>query len=156
MSKLFCLSILPRTMLTLPGLCLLFALAMPALADTQVIGGYTVHYIAVNSTFLDADIAAQYNIVRSARRGFLNIAVLRDNADGSTTPVTALVSGGRKNLLQQNSELEFNEVREGDAIYYLAQFEFSNAENLRFSIDVQPEQQGKVYPIQWNTVLYAD
>jgi len=143
----------------LPCLALVAAmLVIPAVtqAEDQEIGEYTVHYIAVNSTFLDPDIAAQYNIVRSARRGFINVAVLHNNADGTTSPVTALVTGGKRNLLQQSSELLFQEVKEGEAIYYLAQFEFSNAENLRFTVQVQPEQAGKTYPIEWSTALYAD
>ena len=145
-----------RTALTLAVLTALTAISAHALADEKTIGEYTVHYIAVNSTFLDPDIAAQYDIVRSSRRGFLNVAVLHNNADGSTTPVTATVTGARSNLLQQSSNLVFQEVHEGEAIYYLAQFEFSNAETLRFNIDVQPEQQTRHYPIQWNTQLYAD
>ena len=145
-----------RVALTLVVLTALTAISAHALADEKTFGEYTVHYIAVNSTFLDPDIAAQYNIVRSSRRGFLNVAVLHNNADGSTTPVMATVTGSRDNLLQQSSNLVFQEVHEGEAIYYLAQFEFSNAETLRFNIDVQPEQQTRHYSIQWNTQLYAD
>lgn len=140
-------------------LCQLALLLLPvpaALADTRNFGDYTVHYIAVNSTFISPEIAAQYNIERNRRGAFLNIAVLKNNADGSTTPVTAQVSGGKQNLMQQRGDIEFKEVREGTAIYYLGQFEFSNAELLRFAVDVQPEGQGPVHRIEWTTTLYAD
>lgn len=138
---------------------LALALLLPAAAahaETQTFGDYTVHYIAVNSTFITPEIARQYDIERNRRGAFLNIAVLKNNADGSTTPVTALVSGGKQNLMQQSGAIEFKEVREGTAIYYLGQFEFSNAELLRFSVDVQPEQRGPAYNIEWTTTLYAD
>lgn len=118
-------------------------------------GDYEIHYIAVNSTFLQPEIAAQYNIVRSARSAFLNIAVLRKEADGSTTPVTAVLSGSKHNMLQQSEELTFSEVREGAAVYYIGQFGFSNAEILRFVVSVQPEGQGEAHELEWRTQLYA-
>ncbi len=138
---------------------LLLAALLPAAAaqaESETFGDYTVHYIAVNSTFIAPEIAAQYGIERNRRGAFLNIAVLKNNADGSTTPVTAQVSGGKQNLMQQRGDIEFQEVREGTAIYYLGQFEFSNAELLRFSVDVQPEGQGSAHHLEWTTTLYAD
>ena len=115
-------------------LLLLWLGASGALAESQTFGEYTVHYIAVNSTFLTPGIAAQYHIVRSKRQAFLNIAVLRNNPGGSTTAVTAKLSGGRSNLMQQSSSIPFVEIREGDSIYYIGQFDFSNAELLRFKV----------------------
>lgn len=125
-------------------------------AESQDFAEYTVHYIAVNSTFLEPDIAKQYNIVRASRRAFLNIAVLHNNADGSTTPVVAKLNGGKQNLMQQVGNIDFEEIREGDAIYYIGQFDFSNAELLRFNVEVQPENKGPTRHIEWTTTLYAD
>ncbi|MDR2212171.1 MAG: DUF4426 domain-containing protein [Pseudomonadales bacterium] len=139
---------------------LLFVLfAAPCLnahADTSDLGAYTVHYLALNSTFLEPVIAAQYGIERGSRLGLINVAVLRDNPNGIGTPVSATLSGGKYNLLQQSTPLTFKEVREGEAIYYLAQFDFSNAETLRFTLEVQPEGQGEPHEITWTTQLYAD
>lgn len=126
-----------------------------ARGESRTIGEYTVHYQAVNSTFLTPEIAGQYNIVRSERRAFINIAVLHNNADGSTTPVAATVTGGKRNLLQQSGAIEFEEIREGESIYYIGQFDFSNAETLRFAIDVQPEAKGETHRIEWTTQLYS-
>jgi hypothetical protein len=134
---------------------LIFA-ASAAQAESQDFGNYTVHYIAVGTTFLTPAIAQQYNIVRSNRRAFLNIAVIRNNPDGSTTPVPASVMGGKSNLLQQSSDIEFAEIREGDAVYYIGQFDFSNAEIIRFNVNVQPEMQGEIHEIEWSTQLYSD
>lgn len=124
-------------------------------AESQDFGDYTVHYIAVNSTFIQPDVAAQYGIERNRRGAFLNISVLKNNADGSTTPVQARISGGKQNLMQQVGDIAFREVREGAAIYYIGQFEFSNAELLRFRVQVQPEQAGPTYNLEWTTTLYA-
>jgi hypothetical protein len=139
----------------LAALCALTFISF-AHAETQDFGNYTVHYIAVNTTFLAPDIAEQYNIVRSNRRAFLNIAVIRNNPDGSTTPVPAAVTGTKSNLLQQSNAINFDEIHEGEAVYYIGQFDFSNAEVMRFSVEVQPEMQGQTHAIEWNTQLYSD
>jgi hypothetical protein len=127
-----------------------------ALAEEQTFGDYTIHYQAVNSTFLTPEIAEQYGIVRSENGAFLNIAVLRNETDGSTTPVTATLNGTKHNLLQQSETLEFKEVREGEAIYYIGQFKFSNAEIVRFTLEVSPEGGEPGHTIEWNTQLYQN
>lgn len=134
----------------------LFLFSGSVFAESKTFGNYTVHYIAVNSTFLTPEIAAQYKIVRSARRAFLNIAVLRNNTDGSTTPVAAKVEGGKRNLMQQTGDIDFAEVREGEAIYYIGQFDFSNAEIVRFSVQVTPQGESAAQTIEWSTQLYSD
>lgn len=134
---------------------LLLALSSLASAESKDFGEYTVHYIAVNSTFITPEIADQYKIVRSERRAFLNIAVLRNNTDGSTTPVAAKVSGGKQNLMQQTGDIDFEEIREGESIYYIGQFDFSNAETLRFAVDIQPDGDGAAHQIEWTTQLYS-
>lgn len=141
-------------LLLLPALaCLPAAAELADVSDAS--GDYEIHYIAVNSTFLQPEIAAQYGIVRSPRNAFLNIAVLRKNANGSTLPVTATVSGSKHNLLQQSETVNFAEVREGTAIYYLGQFGFSDAEILRFEITVQAQDSTTTHNIAWQTQLYA-
>jgi Domain of unknown function (DUF4426) len=130
--------------------------ASRAHAESQDFDNYTIHYIAVATTFLTPEIAAEYNIVRSNRRAFLNIAVIRNNQDGSTTPVPATVTGNKRNLLRQSADIEFAEIREGEAIYYIGQFDFSNAENIRLAVNVQPEGKGPMREIEWNTQLYSD
>ncbi len=136
--------------------CLLTVSGTLASADELTFGDYTVHYIAVNSTFLTPEIAEQYNIVRADRRAFLNIAVLHNEADGTTTPVTAALNGIKHNLLQQSQALDFTEIREGDAIYYIGQFDFSNAEILRFTVEVHPEGREPAENLEWSTQLYSD
>jgi hypothetical protein len=120
--------------------------------QSQVFGDYTVHYIAVNSTFISPEIAERYGIVRSSRNAFLNISVIKNN--GAAVP--ALISGIKANFLSQNSTINFIEVNEGEAIYYIGQFEFSNAENLRFNLEIQPENNGPVYPLSWTAKLYIN
>ena len=108
-------------------------LSLPALAERKMsFGDLDVHYIAFNSGFLQPDIAAATGLVRSKTLGVVNIAVLK-----AGQPSDASVSGAGKNLLGQNYPLTFKQVKEGEAIYYLAQFPFEDREVLRFTINVK-------------------
>ncbi len=128
---------------------------VPVAAEEQQFGDYTVNYVTVYSNFLRPEIAERYGIVRSARNAFVNISVLRN--DGSVgSPVSARISGEKANFIGQSEAIEFLEIREGDAIYYIGQFEFSNAENLRFNLSVQPENQGPTYSLSWTTQMYIN
>jgi hypothetical protein len=136
--------------------CVLLAIVSQAVHAEEVsFGDYTIHYIAVNSTFLQPEIAAQYDIVRGPRSAFLNIAVIREDGTGTGTPVTAVVSGHKRNMLQQQADITFSEVREGAAVYYIGQFDISDGEILRFEIDVQPEGQGPTHTLDWRAQLYT-
>lgn len=119
-------------------------------------GAYTVHYIAVNSTYLNPTIAARYDIERSERTAFLNISILKNLPDGKTLAVPAEISGLKKNLLQQSAAIDFIEIKEGAAIYYIGLFEFSNAELLKFELEILPQGVNRSFDLKWDTRLYAD
>lgn len=122
---------------------LLFILAaLPAGAQqTITIKDIEVHYSAFNSTFLTPQVATQYQLKRNGYSAVLNISVLDTAALGK--PATgAKLSGQARNLIGNIRELEFREVKEGDAIYYLAEFPISNEENLTFDIDVNAGMKG--------------
>ena len=111
--------------------CLL--LSLPAFAERkETFGELAVHYSVFNSSFLQPDIAAAVGLNRSKTVGVLNIAALKD---GKGQP--AKVSGSVKNLLGQTSTLQFKQVLESGAVYYLAEFPLRQREVLTFSIQVQ-------------------
>jgi hypothetical protein len=97
-------------------------------------GDYVVHYNALPSTSISPEVARQYAITRSANRALLNIAVLRQGK-----PVAAKLTGSATNLAGQRQNLALREVREGEAIYYLAEPGIADHETLAFEIDVLPE-----------------
>ena len=70
-------------------------------------------------------------MVRGRNRALINISVLNENA----SPVRAKLNGTVKNLPGQILHLDFEEVIEGDAVYYLAQTRFSDQEIMRFTIN---------------------
>ncbi|MFT5708978.1 MAG: hypothetical protein ACI9ES_003285, partial [Oceanospirillaceae bacterium] len=99
---------------------------------------YLIHYNAFNSTAIDADAATKNQLVRSKFNAMLNIAVLKKNADGTTTPVRSINTGTVENLLGQQQSLKFATIAEGKAIYYIASFRFANEEQMNFNVQVQP------------------
>ncbi|MDL5598597.1 DUF4426 domain-containing protein [Pseudomonas sp. A29(2023)] len=118
-----------RLIFCLFALCL----SLPAVAERkQTFGELDVHYSAFNSGFLQPDIAAAAGLVRSKTQGVVNIAVLKVGK-----PSTAQVSGQVKDLLGKVTPLAFRQVSEGGAIYYLAQFPFTQREMLKFTLTVQ-------------------
>lgn len=114
-------------------LVLSFCLALPAMAEQkQSYGELDVHYSAFNSSFLQPEVAAAVGLVRSKQQGVVNVALLQAGKAS-----TGQVSGEVKNLLGQISPLSFKQVKEGTAIYYLAQFPFEQQEMLRFTLNVK-------------------
>ena len=93
-------------------------------------GPWRVHYIAFNASLLSATIAERYGIVRGRNKGLVNITAVGTAGRGERAGVT----GRYRNLLGQTYDLEFREIDDGDAVYYLAAFDFDNAETLRFEV----------------------
>ncbi len=123
--------------------------------QSKTFGKYKVYYSAFNSSMLSAPIAKQYGITRSGTNGVINIAVHK--TDGSnTTAVEAFVSGSVKNLLSQKTQLKFKKIDEGEAIYYLATFQFSNQDNLVFEINMTPKDEKRRYSFKFQNQFYKD
>lgn len=136
-----------RIALLLMSLCL----SLPALAEQkQSYGDLDVHYSAFNSGFLQPEVAAATGLVRSKSQGVVNVAVLK-----AGTASNAKVSGTVKNLLGQSTALSFKEVKEGKAIYYLAQFPFEQRETLRFTLNVTAAD-GVPHSFDFNQEFFPD
>lgn len=124
----------PYALSTTRSLVLILALGFssPSYAEqSKPAGAYNVHYVAFASTFLSPEMARKYNVVRGRNRALINISVL----DETGSPVRAKLNGTVKNLPGQILRLNFEEVIEGDAVYYLAQTRFSDQELMRFNIN---------------------
>lgn len=106
--------------------------------QSKRLGPWEVHYNAFNSTLLRPEMAQQYNLERNAYLATLNIAVLAANEAGKPAQQVK-VTGYTMNPLSMQSRLEFQEVIEGDAVYYLSQAEFTANEVLRFFITIEDE-----------------
>ncbi|KJY81440.1 hypothetical protein TW81_18455 [Vibrio galatheae] len=124
------------------ALLMITSLAFPTWAGQfKNIKDIEVHYSAFNSTFLTPQVARSYQLKRNGYSAILNISVL-DNSQAGKPAITAQISGNAKNLIGQMRELDFREIKEGDAIYYLAEFPISDEEQLTFNIDVSAGNKG--------------
>ena len=138
--------------------CITLALALLsqlALAQqSETFGPFELHYSVVNTTFLDAKIASTYGIVRGEKRAIINLAVREQLANGSEA--RAMMLQGRTWDLIQNQDLEFREIREGEAIYYIAEFSFINEEWRFFEITFRPAGANQTYTFKFKHQLYIN
>ncbi len=63
---------------------------------------------------------------------------------------------GRTWDLIQNQTLDFLEIREGEAVYYIADFKFINEEWRFFEVDFRPEGAEQTYTFEFKHQLYVD
>ena len=104
---------------------------------SQKFGNMEIHYNALTTDELLPKIARAYKIERSKTRGLLTISVLKKNKMGVSVPVAAKISVFATNLTQQLSQLTMREIKEGTAVYYLAEFRVAPPDTLTFNGVVQ-------------------
>ena len=97
---------------------------------SQKFGNVEVHYNALTTDELLPEVARAYKIERSKTRGLLTISVLKKNKMGVPVPVPAKISVYATNLTQQLSRLTMREIKEGTAVYYLAEFRVAPPDTL--------------------------
>lgn len=113
---------------------------------SKTFGDYVVFYNAFPSTVLLPAVAADYKIERGNDIAFINIALRKRAHNQDVAPPTKVT--GTYSDLMQNQPLEFREIREQNAIYYIAQVHYDNHALLRFDIQLQPQlEAGEVAPL---------
>jgi hypothetical protein len=122
-------------------------------ANMKTFGDIDVHYMAIGAAFLTPEVAKAYGIERSRYNGLVNISVL-DNSQPSQPAKLVLISGTAKNLAGQNKDLTFDEVKEGQAIYYLAQVNYRHNETIQFSINITDG--AKKHTLKFSQKFFAD
>jgi len=103
--------------------------------NMKKLNDWNVHYIALDSTFITPKIAKAYQITRSRYNALVNISVL-DNTKSGNPAKNVSITGTAKNNLGQFKTIEFTEVTEGDAIYYLAQISVNHEETVHFDLAI--------------------
>ena len=99
------------------------------------------------------EVAQSYGFTRARNRALLNISVL----DSTTKqPLPAVVTGTRTNIVGQLLPLEFVQVKEQNAIYYIAQLRFTEAEMWRFEVQVQPDLNSDAIPLKFSQSFYLE
>lgn len=122
--------------------------------QSERFGPYELHYSVVNTTFIEPEVAASYGITRGNKKAILNLSVREHVGDG--TEARSMMIKGRTWDLIQNQFLEFKEVREGPAIYYIGEFSFINEEWRYFEMDFRPEGASETYNFKFRHQLYIN
>lgn len=131
----------------------LFVITSASAENMKKLGSMNVHYMAIGSTFFTPEIAKIYGITRSRYNGLINISVL-DNTKKGTPSKTVSLTGKAKNNLGQFKDLEFKEVKEGNAIYYLAQVKYNNEETIHFDIMINDGKEKQ--QLKFSQKFYVD
>jgi len=130
--------------------------ALPLTVTSQDFGDYVLHFNALTTDQLIAAVAQQHGIVRSGNRAMLSITILRKNDGGVPTPVAGDVSVSANNLTGQLKNIVVREVREQEAIYYIAECAVADGENLIFSIDATPVNETEPLSVRYRKQFFTN
>lgn len=131
-------------------------ISVPAMADqSKDVGEYVIHYNALTTDTLQADVARRYGLRRSPNRVLLNISVLRKVMGTTGQPVHARVTAHAKNLNNQLQRVHMREVGDRGAIYYLGDITVNNGDNITFEINVSPDVRGPAYTISFQQQFFT-
>lgn len=117
--------------------------------NSQQFGDIVVHYNALATNLLSADVARQYGITRSSRGGLLNIAVQRTATNGAAVAVRSTISGEAVNLTGQKKPIVFREIA-GDDVSYIGLFDVSGPDTWTFALTITPQDTAKALSLRFN------
>lgn len=123
-----------NTIIATLGICLASLFSQPGHAEQyKTLADWDVHYMVIPSTFLQPQIANAYKLQRSKYQAVVNISVL--NSSNQKAQAVRL-SGTATDLLGKVQKLDFRQVSDGNAIYYIAVLKISDDDRWRFAIDI--------------------
>lgn len=125
-------------------------------AGSKDFGDIQVHWSVFPSTFLAPEIASENNLNRSRSIGVVNISIMRETEDGGLEPVSGQVEGKVLNDVQQVKFLGFRRIQEGNAVYFIAEYQYGNAELMTFEITARPTGSNQDLPIRFTHTLFND
>ena len=137
----------------------LLVAAVPALADastgTQKFGDYLIHYNALSTQSLNADMARQYSIERSDKRGLINISVQKVAADGTAAAVNAEIRGEATNLTGQKSPIAIREIPD-QYVSYIGLFDVAPPDTYSFDLSIKPAGADRAYEVRFSQNFVAE
>lgn len=130
-------------------LILLLMLPLQLFADVAHWQDFDIHFTTINSMLIPSEVATAHNIVRSEKRIITNISIRRDGK-----AIAAKLTGTSSNLFGQLFTLEFDEITEPGAIYYLSNQLIDERDRLIFKIDITPVKHPETYRLQFIRQYY--
>ena len=148
------LSFIFRFLIAALPLSLALTWALPSYAEQAIHSQkYDIHYNAFNTMIVTPDVAQTYGFTRARNRALLNVSVI-DKV--TKKPLPAVVTGTRTNIIGQVLPLEFEQIKEQNAIYYIAQLRFTEEEMWRFELKIQPDLNAKAIPLKFSQTFYLE
>lgn len=131
--------------------CLLL-MPLSALAERmERFNDYEIHFNAMPTTRLQPEVAQAYDLQRSRVQGLVMVTVIQDGS-----PVAASVRGNAYTDSGQQRDINFRQVREGDAVYNLGTYRIGNLETLRFELSVRPEMGDRAHALGFRERFFVD
>jgi len=144
-------------LLWLPLLLGLLGFSLNASAEQyKDFDNYRIHYSAFKSDMISPEVAKAHGLTRSRYRAVINITVQKKAANGDYEAVQAKVEGSARDIYSKIIKLNMAEVTEGKAIYYLAEFPFTNRQNLDFDIRVIPKGEEVARQIKFSQQFFVN
>jgi len=145
-----------HTLVALTAFALLTLTVSAQAGGNKDFGEYRVHWSVLPSTFIAPEVAKANNLQRSKGIGVINVSIMRENQDGTLSPVGGQVEGRVTNDIQQVRFLAFRRIQEGDAVYFIAEYQYSSAELMTFNITARPTGLQRDLPVRFAHTLFSD
>lgn len=125
-------------------------------AGSQDFGDYQVHWSVLPSTFLSPEVAKANDLQRSKGIGIVNISIMQEQDNGALKPVSGQVEGKVSNDIQQINFLAFRRIQEGDAVYFIAEYQYRSGELMTFNITARPTGHRQDLSVRFAHTLFSD
>ncbi len=128
----------------------------PVTENMQIFGDYTLHFNALTTDQLTAEVAQRHGIVRSSNRAILNVSILRNREDAVGVPVRGTLEISAANLTGQLKPVSLREITEAEAIYYIGESNVADGETLVYTINAMPEDGTSPMSVRYMKQFFAD
>ena len=118
-------------------------------------GDYVLHFNALTTDQLTAEVASNYGIPRSKSTAMLNITIIRKEPGTLGQAVTGTVTTKTTNLTGQLKNLELRPLTVGDAIYYVGSLQVADREVLVFDIEATPDGETSPMTVRFQQQFYT-
>lgn len=118
-------------------------------------GEYILHFNALTTDLLPAEVARSFGISRSKSRAMLNIVMMRKIEGTLGQAVEGAVTARTTNLTGQLKNLALRPVKEGDAIYYIGDISVADGEVLIFDVEATPEGSDETMRVKFQQQFFT-
>ncbi len=125
-------------------------------AGSKDFGEYQLHWSVLPSTFLSPEVARANNLQRSKGIGIVNISIMQEQEDGTLKPVGGQLEGKVSNDIQQVKFLAFRRIQEGDAVYFIAEYQYRSGELMTFNLTARPTGHQQDLSVRFAHTLFSD